>query len=551
MVKNNQSREEINTILTFMKDLEARVAKLESRLKSGSTEEPETALHPLIPANLNEMTSNLELRIGQFWFAKTGIVILALGIVFLLTFPYKSLPPILPSVIGYMLVAVILSLSYLWRKSISFLSSYLLGGGLILLYFATLRLHYFSLNSVVGNKSILIILLLSTVFISYYSAVRRKSSYFAALATTLGGITVIISDQTYVIFILLIIISSLVVYLKLKYQWNGLMIYGLIMIYLLHFLWFINNPFMGRPPQLITFPQANLYFIFLYMVIFMSANLLRNKGVPENTFLISNTFINCFAGYGLFLLISLTRFQSHLFMLHLAASILFLLFSISFWVHEKSKYSTFFYAILGYTALSVAIIAQFKIPQSLIWLCWQSLLVVSTALWFRSKIIVLFNFIIFIIIFLGFLLLAKDIGMESLSFGVVALVSARVMNWQKHRLELKTEFMRNSYLATAFIMIPYAFYHIVPTGYIGLSWVGIALFYYLLSVILKNVKYRWMALLTLLLTVLYILIIGIARLDPVYRIVSFMVLGIVLLIISIAYTKMKIKKDSKEVESRE
>jgi len=329
------------------------------------------------------------------------------------------------------------------------------------------------------------------------------------------------------------------------------MIYGLILTYFIHFLWFINNPFLGHPLQLITSPQANLYFILLYMVIFMLANRLRKKEIPENTFLIFNTFFNSFTGYSLFLLISFTRFQPHLFVLHLAASILFLLFSISFWIYEKSKYSTFFYALLGYTALSVAILAQFKVPQSLIWLCWQSLLVVSTALWFRSKIIVLANFIIFLIIFLGYLLLAKNIGLESLSFGFVALVSARVMNWQKHRLELKTEFMRNSYLATAFIMIPYAFYHIVPTGYIGLSWVGIALFYYLLSVILKNVKYRWMALLTLLLTVLYILIIGIARLDPVYRIVSFMVLGIVLLIISIAYTKMKIKKDSKEVESRE
>jgi hypothetical protein len=137
--------------------------------------------------------------------------------------------------------------------------------------------------------------------------------------------------------------------------------------------------------------------------------------------------------------------------------------------------------------------------------------------------------------------------MESLSFGVVALISARVMNWQKHRLELKTEFMRNSYLATAFVMIPYSFYHIVPAGYISLSWVGIALFYYLLSIILRNEKYRWMALLTLLLTVFYVSIIGIARLSPVYRIVSFIVLGIVLLIVSIAYTKMKIKKDSKNV----
>ncbi|OGB60389.1 MAG: hypothetical protein A2Y94_08315 [Caldithrix sp. RBG_13_44_9] len=550
MVKNNQSHEEIKNILASLKNLEARVVKLESQLKFSPSVEAETDVRPLIPANLNEVTANLEMRIGQFWFAKAGIVILALGIVFLLTFPYKTLPAILPSLVGYLLVIFILTLSFLWRNSITYLSSYLLGGGLVLLYFSTLRLHYFSLDSVIEKKSILIGLLLVTVFLTYFAAVRRKSAYFAALSTTLGGITAIISDQTYIIFLLLLLVSSLVTYLKLKYQWNGLMIYGLILTYFLHFLWFINNPFMGHPPKLIIPPQANLYFILLYMVIFMLANLLRKKETSENTFLIFNTFINSFIGYGLFLMISLARFQVDLFVLHFTASILFLLFSISFWIHEKSKYSTFFYALLGYTALSVAILAQFKVPQSLIWLCWQSLLVISTALWFRSKIIVLANFIIFLIIFLGYLLLAKNIGLESLSFGFVALVSARVMNWQKHRLELKTEFMRNSYLTTAFVMIPYAFYHIVPVGYISLSWVGVALFYYLLSIILQNTKYRWMALLTLLLTILYIVIIGIARLDPVYRIVSFIVLGTVLMITSIAYTKMKMGKDKKAEEKQ-
>jgi hypothetical protein len=551
MVKHSQSREEIEKIFASLKNLEARVVNLESQLKAGPRVETEIEVNPLIPANLKEVTANLEMRIGQYWFAKAGIVILALGIVFLLTFPYQTWPAILPSLIGYTLVAFILSLSFLWRKSIVFLSSYLLGGGLVLLYFSTLRLHYFSTNPVIEKKSVFIGLLLITVFVSYISAIQRKSSYFAALATTLAGITAVISNQSSVIFTILIIISLLVVYFKLKYQWNGLMIYGLVITYFLHFIWFINNPFLGHQLQLIASPRANLFFILLYMVIFMLGNFLREKATKENIFLILNTSLNCLAGYGLFLMISITRFKPHLLILHLAAGTLFLILSVIFWVREKSKYSTFFYAVLGYLALSVAIITQFKAPQSLIWLCWQSLLVISMALWFRSKIIILANFIIFLIIFIGNLIFAQNPGLETLNFGIVALISARVMNWKKHRLELKTEFMRNSYLVTAFVMIPYAFYYIVPTGYLALSWVGIALFYYLLSVILKNVKYRWMALLTLLLTILYVLLVGIAKLNPLYRMVSFIVLGLVLLIISVAYTKIKIKKDLRESKPSE
>jgi uncharacterized membrane protein len=90
-------------------------------------------------------------------------------------------------------------------------------------------------------------------------------------------------------------------------------------------------------------------------------------------------------------------------------------------------------------------------------------------------------------------------------------------------------------------MFPYALYHTVPSGYVSLSWVGVAGFYYLLSIILKNKKYRWMALLTFMLTALYLLAIGTINFDPVFRLISFIVLGTALIIVSILYTKVRNK----------
>jgi hypothetical protein len=141
------------------------------------------------------------------------------------------------------------------------------------------------------------------------------------------------------------------------------------------------------------------------------------------------------------------------------------------------------------------------------------------------------------------LVLAESISVISISFGFVALLSARILNLQKSRLELKTEMMRNAYLVSAFFIFPYALYHLMPTGYITISWLIIALLYYALSVILKNLKYRWMAVMTLALTVLYVFIIGMTNLEPTYRIISFLALGTVLIIISIIYTKLRTKKD--------
>ena len=92
-------------------------------------------------------------------------------------------------------------------------------------------------------------------------------------------------------------------------------------------------------------------------------NVLRDKAEGENNHLIVTTFLNCAGGFGLFLLISVTRFQAHMAMYHLLASVLFIGLAILFWVREKSRYSTFFYSMLGYTALSVAIIAHFSMPE--------------------------------------------------------------------------------------------------------------------------------------------------------------------------------------------
>jgi len=540
----------LEDLYKYIKRLEERITRIEALLNQ-KVPEIKDDREPSPPAakTVSEQSEVMEFQIGQFWFARVGIVVLAIGVIFLLTFPYQHLPPVFPSLIGYALVGGLFALSYLWRKSFLFLSRYLLGGGIVLLYFATLRLYFFSVQPAVAHKPFVLFLLLLVVAVSLTIAVRRKSVYLSGIGLTMGYITAIVGGQAYFLFGVTTLISALAVYFKLKYRWNGLLFLGIIFTYFTYFIWFINNPFLGNKLQIVSSPQINILFLLLYAVIFSFANLLRDRDVPEDSVVISSTFLNCLGCYSLYLVQTIISYPSHLFLFHILASVVFLTLSVVFWLYEKSKYSTFYFAILGYVALSIAIVVQFPRPDYFFWLCWQSLLVITTAIWFRSKIIVLANFIIYLLIFIAYLVLAGEVTAISLSFGGVALLSARIMNWQKHRLNLKTEFMRNAYLTTAFVIFPYALYHSVPDAYVSLSWVGIAIFYYLISLILKNKKYRWMALLTLLLTVGYVFIIGIARLEAVYRIISFLVLGVVLLIISLIYSRLKARSKPDNVET--
>jgi hypothetical protein len=199
----------------------------------------------------------------------------------------------------------------------------------------------------------------------------------------------------------------------------------------------------------------------------------------------------------------------------------------------------------GYAALSVAIIFQLDKPLNMIFLCWQSLLVLSTAVWFKSRFIIVTNFIIFMLVLIAYLVSYWTLQIEAISFGLTALISARVLNWQKDRLELKTEQMRNAYLIIALFWIPYVFYCVFPSVYVGLSLLLLSVVYFVMSKILRNLKYRWMAVMTLLITVFYLMVFGITNPDTTYKIVSFLAAGIVLILTSAAYSRIKAKSVKK------
>lgn len=538
----------LSGLLKYINFLESRIIRLEKHLELEPFVQEELEQEIIEVPSTTEKQEDIEFHIGEFWFAKVGVVILAIGVMFVLTLPYSDLPPIVPSMIGYSITLGIIGLYYLLRNSFAFISRYLLGSALLLLYFSTLRLHFFSEEQALSNDIILITLLVIVVFFNLTISIKRNSVYLTAVNITLGYITAIISDNTLFIFITISLLSVVIVFLKLKLQWKKLILYGLFLSYFTHLLWFINNPFMGHEIQFVHLPVYNLLFLLIYFFIYSSGHLLRPRDEIEDNNLIVTTLVNSLAGYGLFLFISIIIARDLILEYHLAGSILFLLLSYIFWIKVKSKYSSFFYSIFGFTALSVAIIAGFDKPDYFILLCWQSLLVVALALLYRSKIIVIANLFIYLLIVLLYLFVAVKVGGISISFGIVALLSARILNWQKNRLKIKTELIRNTYLFILFIMFPYALYHMVPGLYVSLSWAALAIFYYMLSILLKINKYRWIALFTLLLTVLYLLIIGIRQPDPFYKIISFVSLGVILLLVSLFYTKTKSRQGEKQTE---
>jgi hypothetical protein len=166
------------------------------------------------------------------------------------------------------------------------------------------------------------------------------------------------------------------------------------------------------------------------------------------------------------------------------------------------------------------------------------------ALWFRNKLIVVMNSILFLTILIVYLVSSKSIDGVNFSFALISLISARIINWKKSRLHIETDMMRNLYLIEGFIMVMFALLYAVPKQFVTLSWTIAALLYFFLSFILKNVKYRYMALGTMICAAVYLFIIDLARIEIIYRVLALLFLAAISIGISMYYTNRIKKSDS-------
>lgn len=526
-------------------ELEQRIARLESALTPTPALPSATVPAPLRPVETSAVVEQrtedeLELEVGQNWFAKVGIGVLALGVGFTLTLPYASLPAGVPALAGGLVAGLLLFLARREIPALQLVSGWIRGAAMLLLQLAALRLCFFSPQPLLAADSLPGAVLLSlAVAVNFTLAWRRRSAGLVGLALVLAYLTVLAMGAAALVLPGLVALAVLTVVAAARGGWPTLGLTGILAGPAAYFLWASGNPLLGHPFHFVTDPAFGPACLLAAMLVHGTGPLGRREPVVDDGLTNSCGLLNCAVGYGVFLVHTVALYPAGFAFSHLAASVVLLALAVLFWTREQSRVSTFLYAMTGYLALSLAIIKLAPAPGVFVWLSLQSVVVVATAIWFRSRFIVVANFLIYVAIVLAYMIVAKSESGISLGFGLVALVSARILNWQQNRLELKTGLMRNAYLTGAFIVFPYALYHLAPGRYVGLAWVGLALFYYAMNLIVRNQKFRWMGHATLLLTTVYIAVVGTSSFGPVLRVLSFLALGTVMLVVSLIFTRMR------------
>ncbi len=541
---------ELKDILERLNSLESRLSAFENDQKTNTQNiqsiadskafksEPDEELKINLNLNISES------KVGEYGLAWLGNFVLLFGIIFLTEYISKKGFGLISSLTGFASVAGIFILSFKIRESLKHMSLMFEIIGYLLIYYFTLRLHFLTSNPLIGNEILAVSLLVIVTAVQFYMAVRKKSELFSVIAMIFAVFTAMGSNNTHITLTLCTIAAAVSLVLFFKFNLSRQVRFSVVLIYFALLIWIFNNPMMTHKFGLIKAHDLGYIYIFIIAFIYSLTALSLSKDKISPDFVISVVVMNGIGFSLLLFLIVITFFAKDYVWLFTTIFIFAFAYSVFMKLKTDWKNIRALYALYSFSALSIVVYGFLGFPAAFMLLAFESLLVVSMALWFRSKFIVFMNLLMFIGLLITYKAVGESLNSVNFSFAIVSLITARILHLQSERLEIKTDFLRNIYMIIGFIMMLYALHKSVTVGFVTISWTALALVYFGLSILLKNIKYRWMSIFTFAASAFYLFIVDFQKIDMVFRVLAFLVLAIISIGISIYYTKrQKSNKD--------
>lgn len=491
-----------------------------------------------------ESKNSIEFSVGEYGMAWIGNIILFFGIIFLIGYLKNNGNPLLSVAVGFVAVAALYASSFYTLNSYSLLSKLFVYNGHVLLFYMALRLHYFQEDPLIKNEILGFSILIMATLILLFQSFRKQSQLMAGLVLLMMSTVGIISKSVLVASVMAAVVSLIAIGLYYRFGWLKLAFTFIFIAYFSHLNWLLSNPVMGNNPELIASPGIGYYFFIATGFIFSMIALIPKKDEISDEFIIASIIWNGLGFTFLLALIIFTYFLENYVHVFVSITLFCLLFSVVLKLRASIKVIASLYVLYGFLALSVAIFGISGLPKSYMFFAFQSLLVVAIALWYQSRFMVVMNTLLFLFFMIFYLKETEWAITTDFTFMFVALISARVINWKKERLQIKTEFVRNLYLLSGFIMTLISFYHVFPATYITPSWIVAAILFFLLSIAIKNIKYRWLAIAAMVASAVRLVFVDMSTINIGYRVLVFLSLAVISISLSVVYTKYYIRKKS-------
>lgn len=550
--KTQSDKEELDHLKQRISDLEERMARMEDAAaapgfrRTGLFSYQESYRGEPEPAKVAASGDSMESRIGEYGMAWMGNIVLLFGILFLSQYLQKNNHEIISLVFGFVAVALVYLMGHLTRNSLPYMSRLFHYNGHLLLYIQAMRISLFPGSQMIENTLLGHALVLGVLLSLIYLAYRNSSQVLAILVWLMAVITAIADGSTHFMLPLMVGISgSAILFTFRKGWWIGLNV-SIVFAYFIYLMWIMGNPIMSRSFEFITNHQMGHMYLFA-IALGYSLLALQSKSdqAPQNQ--LNPAIVLNGIGFSFVFALTVLAFFTETYYKYFGLIAAFCI-AYSIWLQLRGtwKYIAAMYALYSFVALSITIAGIYHFPLAFLLLSIQSFLVVIVALWFRSRFMVIMNTILFVGLLIAYFITGENLHVINFSFALIALLTARILNWRKQRLEIRTELIRNLFLFTGASMVLFSLHEAVPPHFVTLSWTLSAMVFFILSVLIRNMKYRWLAIITMVVTVFYLFIVDLSNISLGYRIVALMFIAAISLGISIFYSR---RQKSKQEES--
>ena len=551
--KNQTGNGELDQLKQRISDLEDRMTRMEESAVSPGIQRAGRFLYQestgkqVIQEKEASAGDSMESKVGEYGMAWMGNVVLLFGILFLSQYLQNNNQEIISLVFGFVSVGLVYLMGHLTRNSLPYMSRLFSYNGHLLLYIQAMRICLFPGSQIIENSflghAVVLLVLISLLYLAY----RNSSQVLAIIVWLMLVITAIADGSTHFMLPLMLgICGSAIFFTVKKAWWTGLMV-SIFFSYFIYLMWILGNPIMSKSAGIISIHQwGHVYLLASALAYSLLAMLPASDRLSQNQ-LNPSIVLN---GLGFSFLITLTVlafFTESYFKLFGLIAVFAIGYSVWLQLRGIWKPIAAMYALYSFVALSITIAGIYHFPLGFLLLSIQSLLVVIVALWFRSRFMVIMNTILFVGLLIAYFVTGEILLGINFSFALVALGTARILNWRKQRLEIRTELIRNLFLFTGAIMVLFSLHEAVPPNFVTLSWTLSAMVFFILSVVIRNMKYRWLAIITMVVTVFYLFIVDLSNISLGYRIVALMFIAAISLGISIFYSRrQKSKKEESE-----
>lgn len=490
---------------------------------------------------------SIEVGIGEYGMAWLGNIVLLFGITFLVQSLIRSGNVLFSVFAGYAAVALIYIAAFYSGKAYSYLSKLLFYNGHLILYIITLRLHFFQSVPVIANPFFALFLLFTVSLVLLLIAYNKSLQFLAALTLLMALFTGVVSNSTHVVLGLVTIVAVFSMFFYFRFNWIKLVFVFITLAYFVILNWLLNNPVITEQAVFREQFDSGISYLFFTGLIYSSLAFLPKKEALSDDWIVTALIWNGM-GFTTALILMVVNYYSDNYMPIFAIITGFcLMFSVLLKKYSTLKIAAPMYAIYGFVAMSIFIYGIFLLPRAYLLLSVQSFLVVSMALWFRSRFLVVTNTFLFFLLLIFYLMDPVHFVSTDLTFMLVALVTARIINWKKDRLNLKTEFIRNLYLLAGFVMTLIALHHVSPGAYITISWIVAALLFFIVGYFLKNIKYRWLGIGTLIASFINLIFVDMKSMNITFRVLIFLLLAIISIAVSVIYTRFVSTRKTEKV----